>query len=52
MFIFMAIAMLVLWWVVHHLAILFVTEFGLLAGASACVVMYVASVLFERGRHW
>jgi len=52
MFIVMAIAMLVLWWAIHVAARWFVTDFGILAGAIACVVMYLSAVAFERGRHW
>ena len=52
MYIVMAIAMLGLWWVVHAAASWFVSDFGILAGAIACVVMYLSAVAFERGRHW
>ena len=52
LFIIMAVAMLVLWWVVHQIAYLFVAEFGILAAVIACVVMYLSAVAYERGRHW
>ncbi len=52
LFIIMAVAMLVLWWVVHQIAHLFVAEFGILAAVVACVVMYLSPVVYERGRHW
>ena len=52
MYIVMAIAMLCLWWTVHAAASWFVSDFGILAGAIACVVMYLSAVAFERGRHW
>jgi hypothetical protein len=52
MFIVMTVAMLVLWWALHEAAHWFVSDFGILAGAIACVVMYLSAVAYERGRHW
>jgi hypothetical protein len=52
LFIIMAVAMLVLWLVIHQIAHLFVAEFGILAAVVACVVMYLSAMVYERGRHW
>ena len=40
--------LIALWWVVHWVAGLIVTEYGILGGLVACGVIYVTSLMMDR----
>jgi hypothetical protein len=41
-------SLIALWWSVHWVARLVVTEYGLLGGLVACGVCYVTAVMMDR----
>jgi hypothetical protein len=45
---FMLGSLIALWWSVHWVAGLIVTEFGILGGLVACGVCYVTAVIMDR----
>ena len=44
----MLASLVALWWVVHWVARLIVTEYGILGGLVACGVIYVTSLIMDR----
>ena len=40
--------LIALWWSVHWVALLIVTEFGILGGLFACGVCFVTAVIMDR----
>ena len=40
-------ALIAIWWVWHWVAILIVTEYGILGGLIACGVCFVAAVIMD-----
>jgi hypothetical protein len=48
----MLASLVALWWVVHWVARLIVTEYGILGGLVACGVIYVTSLIMDHYDLW
>lgn len=44
----MMFSLMAIWYVVHRIAHVIVTEFGLLGGCVACGAIYVVSLIMDR----